>query len=197
MQTAMQKLDKIEQQADKSKRLLKQRVHRTFNTVFILCVLVIGIVSYFKVPEYQAKQDYNSEIAQIVKDEGLRLSVYNDSLGNATIGFGHLIKNGETFTKITPHEAIALLRDDYESARDNVNRNYKWAQDDVKLVLINMTFQLGPSRLAKFEKALMALQMGDYDRAASELLDSRWAKQAPNRAHRLAGRILQLDKDWW
>jgi lysozyme len=175
----------------------KAKRHRLINTVLMFGVLAIAIVAYFKVPEYMDNQEYNSEIAQIMNDESLRLNVYNDSLGNATVGFGHLVLPGESFDKITSHEAIAMLRRDYDVAKQSVESKYKWATGDVKLVLINMTYQMGPSRLAKFEKALMALQIGDYDLAAAELLDSVWASQAPNRAIRIAGRILQLDNSFW
>ncbi len=195
--SALSKLDELEQKEQKRKRLVKQRIHRTFNTAFMLCLLVAVVIAYFKVPEYQERQDYNSEIAQLIEDEGLRLSVYNDSLGNATIGFGHLVKQGEVFDEITPYDALELLRKDYQIAKESVQRNYQWAEGDVKLVLINMTYQLGPVRLAKFEKALAALRNGNYDLAAAELLDSRWAKQAPNRANRLAGRVLKLEQSWW
>lgn len=167
--------------------------HRVFNTAVVFAAIFISIVAYFKVPEMQFEKDYKNEIAQLVEDEGLRLEVYDDTLDNPTIGFGHLVKQGEQFGKITPHEAIALLISDYAIARNSVESRYYWAEGDVKLVLINMTYQMGPVRLAKFEKAIGALRDGNHKLAASELLDSAWAKQTPKRAQRLAGRILQLD----
>jgi lysozyme len=167
--------------------------HRIFNTAVVIVAIVLSVVAYFKVPEMQFEKDYKNEIAQLVEDEGLRLEVYDDTLANPTIGFGHLVKQGEQFGKITPHEAIALLINDYAIARDSVESRYSWADGDVKLVLINMTYQMGPARLAKFEKAIGALRDGNYKLAAAELLDSAWAKQTPKRAQRLAGRILQLD----
>lgn len=167
--------------------------HRIFNTAVVVVAIVLSVVAYFKVPEMQFEKDYKNEIAQLVEDEGLRLEVYDDTLANPTIGFGHLVKQGEQFGKITPHEAIALLISDYAIARDSVESRYSWADGDVKLVLINMTYQMGPVRLAKFEKAIGALRDGNCKLAAAELLDSAWAKQTPKRAQRLAGRILQLD----
>ena len=175
----------------------KQKLHRIFNTFLMLVIAAVVAVLVIKGPQYIETEEYNSEIAQIINDEGLRLNVYRDSLGHATIGFGHLVVKGEELGRITPHEAIELLRVDYDNARSSVESRYPWASGDVKLVLINMTYQLGPSRLAKFEKALMAMQLGDYDMAAAELLDSVWATQAPNRANRIAGRILQLDNSFW
>jgi len=48
-------------------------------------------------------------------------------------------------------------------------------------VLVEMIFQLGLPRFMEFEKMLFALNDGDFDRAAIEILDSLAAKQARNR----------------
>lgn len=192
LEVTLEKLAKVE-----DKKESKAGSHRLINSVFMIMVLIVAYLGYTKVPDYIEESDYQTEISQIVNDEGLRLEVYRDSLGNATVGFGHLVKPGERFDKITPHEAIELLRRDYQTAKVSVERSYPWASGDVKLVLINMTYQMGPTGVAKFEKTLMALQMENYDKAASELLDSTWARQTPSRARRLAGRILELNTDFW
>jgi len=49
-----------------------------------------------------------------------------------------------------------------------------------------MCFNLGLSRLLKFEKMLLALETGDYEVAATEALDSLWACQVGTRADRVA-----------
>ncbi|MFQ5421037.1 MAG: hypothetical protein ACE5EY_11830, partial [Anaerolineae bacterium] len=51
---------------------------------------------------------------------------------------------------------------------------------------INMAFNLGRTRLARFGKMWAAIHIGDYALAAEEMLDSRWARQVGERAHRLA-----------
>lgn len=190
--------DRVSRLSDREdSRERRGRTHRVINTVIVMLVAMAAAVSYVKAPEIVVEVKYQSEIAQIVNDEGLRLTVYNDSLGHKTIGFGHLVLPGENFTRITPQQALDLLRGDYATARASVEKRYPWASGDVKLVLINMTYQLGPDRLSKFSKALSNLEKGDYDAAAAEFLDSRWASQAPNRANRIAGRILQLSSSWW
>ena len=63
------------------------------------------------------------EIAQIFNDESLRLCQYKDSLGNATIGVGHLVLEREKLPKcISSHEAISLLIKDYRYAKHNVEK---------------------------------------------------------------------------
>tara|TARA_R110002126_G_scaffold70384_1_gene177174 strand:+ start:1344 stop:1961 length:618 start_codon:yes stop_codon:yes gene_type:complete len=184
----VERLAKNENAKEKSASL-----HRIINTGFVLIVLVLSSVAYFKTADYKFEYDYRAEVSQIVQDEGMVLNVYRDTLGNATVGFGHLVLANESFDTITPHLAIKMLKADFAMARSNVESEYGWADGDVKLVLINMSFQMGQGRLAKFEKALLAMRVGDYDLAAAELLDSRWANQTPKRAQRLAGRILALD----
>lgn len=57
--------------------------------------------------------------------EGLRLRVYNDKYGHATIGYGHLLHRGPYTTKdrqtITESEARDLLRKDAYVYADAVN----------------------------------------------------------------------------
>lgn len=54
--------------------------------------------------------------------EGLRLSVYKDAVGLATIGYGHLVQKSETFHSITKDEAEHLLVMDAQVAADAVVR---------------------------------------------------------------------------
>ena len=62
--------------------------------------------------------------------------------------------------------------------------------DARKAVLINMAFQLGFNGLSKFRNMLAAVQSEQYVLAASEMLDSLWAKQTPNRAKELSEQML-------
>ncbi|MEN6631676.1 MAG: hypothetical protein ABFD84_04565, partial [Candidatus Polarisedimenticolia bacterium] len=59
--------------------------------------------------------------------------------------------------------------------------------EDAQLVLADMTFQMGWPRVRDFRKALAAVERGDFETAADEMLDSTWAKeQTPRRAEALA-----------
>lgn len=53
-------------------------------------------------------------------------------------------------------------------------------------VLLNMAFQLGVPGLLKFHHTLCLTHSGDYTGASVEMLKSRWARQTPERARRLA-----------
>jgi lysozyme len=54
------------------------------------------------------------------------------------------------------------------------------------MVLVDMCFNLGISRFMGFKRMIEALRSEDYDRAAIEMINSRWAKQVRNRSTELA-----------
>ena len=58
-----------------------------------------------------------------------------------------------------------------------------------------MAFNLGINRLLKFKKFIKAMQEGEFETAAKEMMDSRWAKQVGPRATRLRDRVLKGDTD--
>jgi len=49
-----------------------------------------------------------------------------------------------------------------------------------------MAYNLGLGGLNKFQNMIKAIDDGDYSKAASEMLASRWASQVGDRAERLA-----------
>jgi len=49
-----------------------------------------------------------------------------------------------------------------------------------------MVFNLGPGGFGKFKKAIAAMKKEEWEEAANEMLDSRWARQVGNRAKELA-----------
>ncbi len=57
---------------------------------------------------------------------------------------------------------------------------------EVQEVVLNMCYQLGVTGVSKFRKAISALQDGEWQEAADEMLDSLWARQTPNRAEELS-----------
>lgn len=183
---------------DKKSRIKRQTLWRGFNSVVATIALVLTLTASMIVPEALERREYNSEIAQLIQDEGIIYHTYRDSLGKATIGVGHLLQPNDVFDEgLTPEQVILLLKSDYNKAKKYVNDNYTWADSDVQLVLVNMHYQLGSAGVSKFKGMIKALKDEDYERATIEMLDSKWARQTPKRAQRLAGRILQLDNDWW
>ncbi len=86
----------------------------------------------------------------IANHEGRSLKVYNDSAGNPTIGYGHLVGKGEDYSKgITDADALKLLSADAKTAVDAVNNltSGKLPQHQFD-ALVDFTFNLGSGSLA-------------------------------------------------
>jgi lysozyme len=65
-------------------------------------------------------------------------------------------------------------------------------KDEAKAIIIHMVYQMGEAGVRKFKNALKHLEQGSYSDSATEMLDSRWAKQTPNRAKRLSDHMASL-----
>lgn len=125
--------------------------------------------------------------SDLMRDEGMMLTAYFDTLGYKTIGVGHLIKKGESFTKITKEQAMDILDKDIEISERNLTTIYpKWVElDEVRQrCMLNLSFNLG-GKLAQFKKFLHSLSLGNYDRAADQLVQSKWYKQVKSRGPRI------------
>lgn len=124
-------------------------------------------------------------LEKIKEHEGFVEHVYDDSLGIPTIGYGFAIKDLVLDEDIAEEILIRKL----EKLKRNAISRFKWLEDmpqEVQEVVINMCYQLGVTGVSKFRKAISALQEGDWNEAADEMLDSLWAKQTPNRATELS-----------
>jgi len=51
--------------------------------------------------------------------------------------------------------------------------------------MVDISFNLGQTRLRGFRKALEAMESGDWEEASKQFLDSRWSEQVGNRATEL------------
>ena len=129
--------------------------------------------------------------ARIKKHEGFRDVMYKDSLGFATIGYGHLILPTDNYVdgKQYSKEVLdAVFDKDFQNALDNANKLMSGYDlvDQAKEVICEMVFQLGIGGVSKFKNMWKALEKEDYFSASQEMLDSRWARQTPKRAEDLS-----------
>ena len=121
----------------------------------------------------------------IMQDEGLRLMPYRCSEGKLTIGYGRNIED----RGITSDEAEYLLENDIRKAENCASglvRSFWRLSDNQKIALVSMVFQMGYNGVSKFKKTIKAINDQDYEKASIEMLDSKWARQTPNRAKRLS-----------
>lgn len=126
--------------------------------------------------------------AQLLRDEGVRLYPYTDTVGKLTIGCGRNL----TDTGLSLQEVDVLLDNDLARFTAAVLARVAFAVrlDEVRrAALTNLAFNLGIEGLLGFRKMLAALEAGDSERAARELLDSKYAGQVGPRAERLAEQL--------
>ena len=123
--------------------------------------------------------------AMIKNDEGLRLHPYTDTVGRLSIGYGRNL----TDVGISQLEASDLLEADITRAIYDLQVAFPIVMnlDGVRqIVLSNLCFNIGATRLKTFVKMWAAITVGDYTVAAQEMLNSQWADQVGARATRLA-----------
>jgi lysozyme len=128
-------------------------------------------------------------IEQIKRHEGFRGFPYHCTANKLSIGYGrNLDANG-----ISSSEAEMLLDNDLYRVEHELKRAWPhfaaMPESARKDVLINMAFNLGTRRLMTFKKTLEFVRLSEFDKAADEMLKSKWAVQVGNRAIELSGQM--------
>ena len=136
--------------------------------------------------------NYGKLVESVKKHEGFRDVVYRDTLNKRTIGFGHLCveDHWEDGKKYDKEYLEKILKEDLQYAinqGEGMCKDLK-ISDDAKFLIIEMIFQLGSAGVQKFRRMWSALEEDppNYFEAHVQMLDSRWAKQTPERATEMA-----------
>lgn len=121
---------------------------------------------------------------QLKRHEGFRGAPYLCTAGKVTIGYGRNLEANP----MTEEEAELLLVNDVDRVIGELRQHIDLKQltPARQAVLINMCFNLGLGGLLKFRNMWAAINREDWQRAADEMLDSRWAQQVGRRAQELA-----------
>ena len=123
---------------------------------------------------------------QLVRHEGLRLKPYRCTAGRLTIGIGRNLDD----CGISQSEAYVMLINDIMNCEKQLQSKipdiYNGLDEVRKSVLLNMCFNLGINGLLGFKNTLAFVKVGDWERAANNMLVSRWAKQVGRRAIELS-----------
>ena len=135
---------------------------------------------------------------QLILHEGLKLNAYKCPADKWTIGVGRNLEANPLTEEemlevlkevgITKEIAMHWLKKEIRQVKRKL-ANYEWytSQSEIRRrVLIDMAFNLGVSGLLSFRNMIGALEVGNYEVAAEEMLDSKWAEQVGKRAERLA-----------
>ena len=127
----------------------------------------------------------NNLIKQIKHNEGYRSRVYKCTEGYDTMGYGFAIKD----LVLSEEVCEMILIEKLEFLEKSIKNRFSWYEESpqvIKEVIMNMCYQLGVSGFSKFKKTISYFAESDYKGASVEMLDSKWARQTPNRAKDLS-----------
>ena len=135
---------------------------------------------------------------ELENDEGVKYEVYLDHLGYPTFGIGHLITDDDpecgaaVGTEVDSDRVKEAFETDVEGVLSDCERLYvqfEHLPEEVQLIVANMMFNMGYSRLSRFKGMHRGVDAQDWNAAADEMVDSAWYKQVTNRAERLVTRM--------
>jgi len=139
---------------------------------------------------------------QLEIDEGVVHEIYLDHLGYPTFGIGHLViesdpENGLAVgTPVSSERCVEAFDADVEIVLSDCNILYPDFDDlpeEAQQIIANMMFNLGRPRLSKFRGMKAGVDAKDWNRAADEMVDSRWYRQVGRRAERLVERMREIE----
>ena len=138
-------------------------------------------------------------------DEGCVYEIYLDHLGYPTFGIGHLVtKNDREFglsvgTDVDEYRVHEVFEEDVQTVLSDCKKlyhNFYHLPEEVQLIIANMMFNMGLTRLSKFKGMKRGIDDCDWQAAADEMVDSRWYRQVTNRAERLVKRMRKVTPIW-
>jgi len=127
-------------------------------------------------------------IEDLKTDEGWSPTVYKDTEGYDTIGYGFLVdvRRGGGLPKRIAEQWLEYAAQRRWWALCSKKPFLLEMPEHVQRAVGNMAYQLGVNGVIGFRNMLAALERFDFDTAAREALASRWATQTPRRAERVA-----------
>jgi len=121
----------------------------------------------------------------LISHETYKQFPYIDTTGHLTIGIGRNLND----RGISTSEAFYLLDDDIVYFTGKLNHFLKFfsqLDENRQIALVDLCFNVGVQGFLNFKQMILALEAGDYHRAADEMLNSKWADQVGERATTLA-----------
>ena len=118
---------------------------------------------------------------RLIKWEAMGLKPYECSQGYTSIGVG---RNLET-NGITKEEAIYLLDNDIENVIAKLDKYwpvYKTFPEEAQAICMDLVFNMGINSWLAFRKTRAYMELGEWEEAGKELLNSKYAQQVGRRA---------------
>tara|TARA_Y100000401_G_scaffold37388_1_gene28015 strand:+ start:613 stop:1023 length:411 start_codon:yes stop_codon:yes gene_type:complete len=121
----------------------------------------------------------------ILESEGYRPTVYKCTEGFDTIGIGFKIDD----LYLSKEVCDIILEEKLLRFMKEIMQRAEWVNDmplNVKDVILEMCYQMGVPNFLMFKKTIALFKQHDWVGASKEMLDSKWARQTPNRAKKLS-----------
>lgn len=135
---------------------------------------------------------------QLKIDEGCVYEIYNDHLGYATFGIGHLVTESDPEhgsdigTEVSESRVVEAFEQDVQTVLSDcavLYQDFDELPEEAQQVIANMMFNLGRPRLSAFKGMKAGVDARDWNEAADQMVDSRWYRQVGARAERLVERM--------
>jgi lysozyme len=135
---------------------------------------------------------------QLKIDEGCVYEIYNDHLGYATFGIGHLVTESDPEhgsdigTEVSESRVVEAFEQDVQTVLSDcaiLYPDFDELPEEAQQVIANMMFNLGRPRLSAFKGMKAGVDARDWNEAADQMVDSRWYRQVGARAERLVERM--------
>ena len=142
---------------------------------------------------------------ELDEDEGCVYEIYLDHLGYPTFGIGHLVTKRDrehgwsVGTDVDEYRVHEVFEEDVQTVLSDCKKlyhNFYDLPEEVQLIIANMMFNMGLTRLSKFKGMKRGVDDCDWQAAADEMVDSRWYRQVTNRAERLVKRMRKVTPIW-
>jgi lysozyme len=151
------------------------------------------------------KNFYGRVKAKLIVEEGFEEEIYKCTQGYNTVGVGHNIDANPLPIGILKllfegKKAMALdvlFKHDIQKVIVQLDRVFPWwrdKEDDIRLFMIDFVFNVGIGTAKKFKNTMRYIEMNKYKKASKGLMNSRYARQVPNRAKRNAKLIASAKK---
>lgn len=133
------------------------------------------------------------DVKKLIEDhEGRRHKPYKCTAGKTSIGIGRNLDD----VGLSDDEIDYLFANDLKRAQDAAAK-YPWfsgLSEVRQAAVLDLLFNLGPTRFAGFRNFIQAMSLKQYVWAAAELVDSKWYSQVGRRGPRI---VSMIRNDTW
>lgn len=135
--------------------------------------------------------DHKKLKKMLIEHEGIKYAPYKCTAGKTTIGIGHNLDDkgiSKAVVELLYNEDVAEVESDLKAIFDD----FYTLPEQIQLVLADMRFQLGYKGFRSFKRMITAVKERNWAVMFSQMKNSNWQRQTPNRANDLMKMVLEV-----